>query len=234
MKNLVVFSGAGISAESGIRTFRGPEGLWDTYDVEEIASVKAWQKTPQKVLQFHNERRKEVMLAQPNAAHLAIQQLEECFSVSVITQNIDDLHERAGSKNVIHLHGELNMARSTISPERRYKIDGWQLNQGDYCEEGSQLRPDVVWFGEEVPQYDQVLDIVRNASTLIIVGTSLHVYPAANLIHLVPESAQKFMIDHEIRKAPRLKYLKMIRKKATQGVPPLAEELLTNYRKLFA
>ena len=155
MKNIVVFTGAGTSAESGLGTFRDSGGLWEKYDIYEIATPEAWRTNPNLVQEFYNERRKQVLAAKPNAAHIAVVKLEEQYDVTVITQNVDDLHERAGSSNVVHLHGEIIKSQSSVDPSLVYDIEGWELKDGDKCEKGSQLRPHVVWFGEPVPMMEQ-------------------------------------------------------------------------------
>ena len=194
---VVVFSGAGMSAESGIQTFRDSNGLWANFSIEEVATPEAWQRDSAKVQGFYNERRKQIIAAQPNEAHLAIQKLEEIADVVVITQNIDDLHERAGSKNVLHLHGNIRFAKSSgPKPEKKhYPIDGWELTLNDLCDDGYPLRPHVVWFGEAVPMLDLAADELSNADVLIVIGTSLQVYPAASLVHLAPPSSAKYLID---------------------------------------
>ncbi|MBK5286328.1 MAG: NAD-dependent deacylase, partial [Bacteroidia bacterium] len=181
-KKLVAFTGSGISAESGLKTFRDSDGLWEEYNVYDVATPEAWYRNRKLVLDFYNARRKQVINAKPNAAHYSLAKLESSFDVSIITQNIDDLHERAGSKNVLHLHGELMKSQSTLDKKLLYPVSGTELNEGDKCERGSQLRPFVVWFGEEVPMIPRAAEIISEAEILIIVGTSLQVYPAAGLI----------------------------------------------------
>ena len=168
MKRLVVLSGAGISAESGIRTFREMGGLWDQYDVTEVASPEAWQKNPELVLHFYNERRKQLFDSEPNAGHLGLAQLQDDYDVQIITQNVDDLHERAGSRNVLHLHGELKKARSTIDETLIYELSNWELKMGDCCEKGSQLRPHIVWFGEPVNAIPEAVNIVESADIMVV------------------------------------------------------------------
>lgn len=197
-KHLVVLSGAGISAESGIATFRGADGLWEGHDVTEVASPEGWAKDPALVLDFYNKRRSAVLKAEPNPGHKILADLETDFRVSVITQNIDDLHERAGSKDVLHLHGKIRESRSTSNPELIYQIEGDELNIGEYCEEGSQLRPNIVWFGEMVPAMEIAARIAATADYFLIVGTSLMVYPAAMLIDYVPVHIPKFIVDPEL------------------------------------
>jgi NAD-dependent deacetylase len=195
MKRLVVFTGAGMSAESGIQTFRGTDGLWENHRIEDVATPEAWHRNPELVLEFYNQRRKGVLSAKPNGGHLRIAAWQHDFSVTVVTQNIDDLHERAGSNHVVHLHGEIRKSRSTVNPELTYPIDGWSLNLGDRCELGSQLRPHIVWFGEDVPMLETAAAIIEEADILVVVGTSLQVYPAAGLVHYAYRAKQKFIID---------------------------------------
>lgn len=197
MKKVVVISGAGISAESGIQTFRDAKGLWENHDVMEVASYGGWLKNPALVLDFYNRRRSQVLVSKPNLAHTILAELEENYSVNIITQNVDDLHERAGSSNVLHLHGELLKSRSSLQKELVYDCKQ-DIQLGDLCELGSQLRPHIVWFGEEVPLLDQAINLVREAYVLLVIGTSLLVYPAAGLIHYAPAQAQKFIIDPDI------------------------------------
>jgi len=225
-KHIVVFSGAGMSAESGISTFRDNGGLWDKYDVTEVATPEAWRKNPALVLQFYNERRKQVIEAQPNEGHKALASLEKHFKVSVITQNVDDLHERAGSSNVIHLHGEIRKARSTYDPSLIYDLKSWELNPGDRCKQGSQLRPHIVWFGEMVPEMTRAQDITFTADILITVGTSLNVYPAAGLINHVQRGTKIYVVDPNdvpVQGIPDLIHLK---EKAGIALPRLVEQFL--------
>jgi len=195
LKRLVVLSGSGISAESGIPTFRGAGGLWRGYDVTKVASPEAWESDPGIVLDFYNERRKVASEAQPNRGHEVLAELQENCDVQIITQNVDDLHERAGSSNVIHLHGSLFEARSTAYPENIYPIKGNHLKLGDVCEYGSQLRPNIVWFGEPVPAFETALLLAEQADLFVVVGTSLSVYPAAGLIDHVAGPVPKWIID---------------------------------------
>jgi len=197
MKHLVVFTGAGMSAESGIPTFRGGNGLWENYRIEDVATPEAWHRDSELVLEFYNQRRKGVLEAVPNEGHRQIAAWQKRFQVTVITQNIDDLHERAGSQSVLHLHGEIRKSRSTLNPQLVYEIEGWQLNKGDRCERGSQLRPHIVWFGEDVPMLDKAASIIEEADTFIVVGTSLQVYPAAGLVDFAKRAQQKFIVDPE-------------------------------------
>ena len=181
--HLVVFTGSGISAESGIKTFRASDGLWENHPVEDVATPEAWQRNPQQVLDFYNQRREQIRRAKPNAAHKALAALEQAgFNVSIITQNIDDLHERAGSRSVLHLHGEILKARSSIDERMRYPLPKGGIELGNLCDKGSQLRPDVVWFGESVPLFAGACELVSQADFLLVVGTSLAVMPAASLL----------------------------------------------------
>jgi NAD-dependent deacetylase len=195
MKKLVVLSGAGVSAESGIKTFRDSGGLWEGYEVMDVASPEGWARNQELVLNFYNERRKNALAAQPNEGHKIIAELENLFDVTVVTQNVDNLHEKAGSSKVIHLHGELFKSRSTSDPNLIYDVEGWALNTGDLCEKGSQLRPHIVWFGEMVPMMDVAVEEILSADIFIVIGTSLQVYPAAGLLEYVRESVPKFIID---------------------------------------
>ncbi len=194
MKNIVVLTGAGISAESGIQTFRDADGLWEGYDVMEVASPQGWYKNMDLVLDFYNQRRKQLFEVKPNKAHLLLAQLQEEFHVEIITQNVDDLHERSGSKNVLHLHGELLKARSSVNENLVYE---WpkDLKLGDKCENGSQLRPHIVWFGEAVPMLDKAIELTKKADLLVVIGTSMQVYPAASLIHYIKEDVPIYFID---------------------------------------
>ena len=195
MKKLVVLSGAGMSAESGIRTFRDSNGLWEEYDVMEVASIEGWHKNPELMLRFYNERRKQMSGCEPNRGHLMLAGLEKNFIVQIITQNIDNLHERAGSARVLHLHGELTKARSSVDPSLVYTIGDKEIKFGDKCEKGSQLRPFIVWFGEEVPAMEAAIHAVESADILCIIGTSLNVYPAAGLLHHAPAGCPVWLID---------------------------------------
>ncbi len=217
-KNLVVPSGSGISAESGLLTFRDMGGLWERYNVYEVATPEAWARDPALVLRFYNERRKQLLTVEPNEAHLALAALEKEFHVQIITQNVDDLHERAGSSRILHLHGEIRRARSQSDPSLIYEIDGWELKEGDLCEKGSQLRPHVVWFGEEVTEIPKAARIAETADIFLIIGTSLNVYPAAGLISWVPSSAEVFIIDPDLSGSQVRRQYHYIRKKATEGL----------------
>jgi NAD-dependent deacetylase len=223
MKKLVVLSGAGMSQESGIRTFRDMGGLWEKYDVTEVATPQAWAKNPELVNRFYNERRKQLLESMPNAGHIGLADLEKLYDVQIITQNIDDLHERAGSSNVLHLHGELKKARSSVDENLVYDIDGWELKIGDKCEKGSQLRPHIVWFGEAVPAIEEAMRIVQQADIFVVIGTSMNVYPAAGLINYVKGGTPIFLIDPN----PVDVYVNFtfIQEKASKGVELLKEKL---------
>jgi NAD-dependent deacetylase len=225
MKHIVVLTGAGISAESGLKTFRDSDGLWEGYNINDVATPEAWEWNPALVQDFYNLRRKSVLEAEPNAAHHALAQLEEKFKVTIITQNIDDLHERGGSTNVIHLHGIITRSQSSKNPNLTYPIDGWELKMGELCELGSQLRAHVVWFGEAVPMIDKAASICTTAELFILVGSSLAVYPAAGLINYVPRNVPKYIIDPKIPYLPSDHFIK-IEEKATVGVVKLINELL--------
>jgi NAD-dependent deacetylase len=219
-KKLVVLSGAGISAESGLKTFRDSDGLWEGYDVTEVATPRGWKKDPQLVLDFYNMRRRDVAKAQPNAAHIGLAELEKDFDVTIITQNIDDLHERGGSTKVLHLHGEIFKMRSERDEELVYDIRG-DINLGDKAEDGAQLRPNIVWFEEPVPMIEEAIPICYSADLFVVVGTSLVVYPAAGLINYVPAFATKFIIDKQVPYTENFRNLTAIQKPATEGIKEL-------------
>ncbi len=227
MKKIVVLTGAGISAESGLRTFRDSDGLWEGYNIEEVATPEAWERNPKLVQDFYNQRRKSVLESKPNAAHYALVWLEEKYDVTIITQNIDDLHERAGSTNVLHLHGIITRSQSSINPNLTYPIDGWELGMDEVCELGSPLRAHVVWFGEPVPMIEKAAMICMNADLFILSGTSLAVYPAAGLINYVPRAVTKYIIDPNIPSVASQHNVISIQEKATVGVPRLVDELLS-------
>jgi NAD-dependent deacetylase len=227
MKKIVVLTGAGISAESGLKTFRDSDGLWEGYDIEEVATPEAWERNPALVQEFYNMRRKSVLEAKPNAAHFAIAELEKKYEVTVITQNIDDLHERGGSTRVLHLHGIITRSQSSVNPNLTYPIEGWELKMGEKCQLGSQLRAHVVWFGEAVPMIEEAARVCRKADIFILVGSSLNVYPAAGLVHYVPYDVPKYIIDPKIPYVSSDDFIR-IEAKATEGVPTLVSELL-NY-----
>jgi NAD-dependent deacetylase len=221
----VVLSGAGMSAESGLQTFRASDGLWEEHRVEDVATPEAWARDPELVLRFYNERRQGVLAAEPNAGHLALVELEKKFDVHIITQNIDNLHERAGSQQVLHLHGKIMESRSTADELLVYDNHGEDIQMGDTCELGSQLRPNIVWFGEAVPLMEQAAPIVAEADVVMVVGTSLVVYPAAGLVQYAPANAKIFVVDPGSPKINRPD-VEVIAEKATLGIPRLVERLL--------
>jgi len=225
MEKIVILTGAGISAESGLKTFRDSDGLWEGYNIEDVATPQAWQRNPKLVQDFYNMRRKSVLEAKPNAAHYALARLEEKYEVIIITQNIDDLHERGGSTHVLHLHGIITRSQSSIKPELTYAIDGWELGMEEVCELGSPLRAHVVWFGEDVPMIGKAAEICADADIFILTGTSLAVYPAAGLINYVPRTTRKYIVDPKIPYV-RLENVITIEEKATIGIPALVVELL--------
>lgn len=225
MKRLVILSGAGISAESGIATFRDSNGLWEGHDVMAVASPEGWHKNKALVLDFYNKRRQACLLAQPNAAHTQLASLENEYDVTIITQNVDDLHERAGSSKVIHLHGELFKSQSTLDPRLVYQMDHWELNLGDTCEKGSQLRPFIVWFGEQVPMMDSAIEATENADIFAVVGTSLLVYPAAGLLNYAAPEIPKFVIDIQVPVVPPAKNLIKIQDMASSGIAEMIRRL---------
>jgi NAD-dependent deacetylase len=224
-QKLVILSGAGISAESGLKTFRDSDGLWEGYNVYDVATFEAWQRNPQMVQEFYNMRRKAVLEASPNKAHIILAQLEDFFDVTIITQNIDNLHERAGSTNVLHLHGIITQARSTKNDNLIYDIKGWELKMGDTCELGSQLRPHVVWFGENVPNFPKAAKVVELADIFVVVGTSLQVYPAAGLVDYFDESKPMFVIDPKQIPIQTRENITFIQKTAVDGVSELYDIL---------
>jgi NAD-dependent deacetylase len=226
MKKLVVLTGAGMSSESGIKTFRDSGGLWEEYDVSEVATPQAWKKNRDLVLRFYNERRRQLAASKPNKGHLGLRDLEKHFDVQIITQNIDDLHERAGSTKILHLHGELTKARSTVDPSLTYDIGYKDINQGDTCEKGSQLRPHIVWFGEEVPMMDQAAALTADADIFVVVGSSMNVYPAAGLINYAPARASLWLIDPKEVVLPINRRVEVIREVASVGIGILTERLL--------
>lgn len=225
-QNLVVLSGAGVSAESGLKTFRDSDGLWEEYSIMEVATPEAWARNPELVLRFYNERRIQMRKAEPNAAHKALALLDEHFNVQVITQNVDDLHERGGSKNVLHLHGELNKARSEKHARFIYEVQGDTINWGDVCERGSQLRPHIVWFGEEVPLIPTAIQLISKAHIVMVIGTSLNVYPAAGLLYHAPYESRKYLIDPAQNDGSVIYKLEHIRENAGTAVPQLVEKLI--------
>lgn len=224
-KKLVVLTGAGISAESGLKTFRDTDGLWEGYNVYDVATPEAWRKNPELVQDFYNERRKQVLAAQPNDAHRGLVELEKYYDVHIITQNIDDLHERAGSSNVIHLHGVITRSQSDLNPGLTYPVEGWEIKMGDRCELGSQLRAHVVWFGESVPMIETASEICESADLFVLVGSSLAVYPAAGLINFVPSQSPRYIIDPKIPEVRNSKQVIKIEKTATEGLKELLQLL---------
>ncbi len=226
-EHIVVLSGAGMSAESGLRTFRDNGGLWENHRVEDVATPEAWRRDRSLVLRFYNERRQALSEASPNSGHRIIAAWEKTYQVTVVTQNVDDLHERAGSTHVIHLHGELMKARSTTDPSLVYPVDGWELKEGDLCERGSQLRPHIVWFGEEVSLMPEAEKIIASADVLVVVGTSLQVYPAAGLAFYAPESARRLLVDP---KPPEVDGFTVIAKSAGEGLRDVDTLLRASHR----
>ncbi|UCS92365.1 NAD-dependent deacylase [Echinicola marina] len=224
-KKLVVLSGAGISAESGIKTFRDSNGLWENHDIMEVASPEGWRRNKEIVLEFYNQRRKQALDVKPNAAHYGLAELENDFDVTIITQNIDNLHERAGSTNIIHLHGELFKSQSTLDPKLVYDMDSWEIKLGDKCEKGSQLRPFIVWFGEMVPMMNPAIKAAQEADIFVVIGTSLQVYPAASLIQYTNHSTQKYIIDVNIPITGLKENLTIIQEQASIGVGKLRQLL---------
>jgi NAD-dependent deacetylase len=225
-KKIVALTGAGISAESGLATFRGSDGLWEGHRVEDVASPEGWARNPELVLDFYNQRRAAARAAQPNAGHLALVALEQDFDVVIITQNVDDLHERAGSSNVMHLHGKLFESRSTRYEDLVYPMTSDRIELGDLCEKGHQLRPNIVWFGEQVPLMELAADEAATADIFLVVGTSLQVYPAANLVHYAPTNCPIYVIDPHQPPLVRRPNLHFITEPASVGVPNVAVELI--------
>ncbi len=231
MKKLVVLSGAGISAESGISTFRDAGGLWDKYPVEQVATPEGYAANPELVIRFYNERRKQLLDTQPNEAHKIVAELEHCFEVTVITQNIDNLHERAGSSHIIHLHGELTKVTSSHDPNNPHYIqeltpENFEVKMGDKAKDGSQLRPFIVWFGEAVPEIETAIQYVQQADVFVIIGTSLNVYPAAGLLHYVPHHAEVYLIDPKEVRVSSAHPVHVIQKGASKGMEELRELLV--------
>lgn len=227
-KRVVVITGAGISAESGLATFRGSGGLWEGYDINEVASIEGWNKDPEKVLDFYNLRRKQALKAEPNKAHKALAELQKSFDVQIITQNIDELHEKAGSKNVVHLHGQLTKAKSGLVDDHFVDIGYDPIHVGDKAADGSQLRPHVVWFGEMVPKLEEAAEITSKADILIVIGTSLVVYPAASLIDYAKEGIEKHIIDPSEPELYDRSGWNHIKEKAGSGTPKLVNKLIAN------
>jgi len=226
MKNLIILTGAGMSSESGIRTFRDSGGLWEEYDITEVASPIGWLSNRELVLKFYNDRRRQLASCEPNAGHFGVAKLEQHFNVHVITQNIDNLHERAGSTKILHLHGELTKARSTTDPSLVYDIGYKDIKTGDVCEKGSQLRPHIVWFGEAVPNMDEAVRITSTADIFVVIGSSLNVYPAAGLIDYAPAKASLWLIDPNDVYVPVNRNVEVIKEPATKGVEILTSRLL--------
>src|SRR3954464_7876006 len=224
-KRLVALTGAGISAESGIPTFRDSGGLWEGYAVEDVATPHGWMKNKALVLDFYNQRRKKALEVFPNRGHEILAELEKDFDVTIVTQNVDNLHERAGSSNVIHLHGSLFESRSTLDESLVYPIAGWELKIGDKCEKGSQLRPNIVWFGEMVPMMEVAAGIASNADIFLVVGTSMVVYPAAGLIDYVPSEVPKYIVDPNVPSVRSVPNLHFIAEKASTGMEKVREML---------
>jgi NAD-dependent deacetylase len=227
-KKLIIFSGAGMSAESGISTFRDSGGLWEQYNIEDVATPEAWKRNPDLVTDFYNQRRKQIIEAEPNSAHKLIETLENEFYVNVITQNIDDLHERAGSKNVLHLHGNIRLAKSSgpKQEEKYYPIQGWELSASDKCPDGFRLRPHVVWFGEQVPALNEAAKFIQEADLLIVIGTSLQVYPAAGLVHLAPDNCKCYVIDPNVDDFEIPSNFVKIKANASDGMRELIKRIL--------
>jgi NAD-dependent deacetylase len=226
MHRVVVISGAGISAESGLATFRGAGGLWEGHRVEDVASPEAWATNPGLVLEFYNQRRRGVRAAAPNAAHRALVDLERAYDVRIVTQNVDDLHERAGSSHVLHLHGEIMLARSTRDPRLVRHLGEADIRLGDRCELGGQLRPHIVWFGEMVTAMDEAMEIVAGADVLLVVGTSLQVYPAAGLVFAASSRARRIVVNPDIPARVSGAAFEAVPKPATAGVPEVVADLL--------
>lgn len=227
-RKLVVLSGAGISAESGIPTFRDANGLWEGHDIMDVASPQGWYSNPELVLEFYNQRRKAALQAKPNQGHKILASLEQEFDITVITQNVDNLHEQAGSSKVVHLHGELFKTRSTADSNLVYNMTGWELKLGDFCERGSQLRPHIVWFGEAVPMMEHAIDICREADIFVVVGTSLIVYPAAGLLNYIDSRIPKYVVNPNMPEIELMDNLHLIHKGAGEGLVELRKMILTD------
>jgi NAD-dependent deacetylase len=225
-KRIVVLTGAGVGAESGLKTFRDTDGLWEGYKIEEVATLNAWHTNMESVLEFYNLRRKNVLEATPNKAHFLIKKLEENFDVNIITQNIDNLHEKAGSTNVLHLHGLITEVKSTVDDNLIYPLDGWELKIGDKCEYGFQLRPNIVWFGEPVPNIEPAIKLVQQADIMIVTGTSLQVYPAAGLLQYFDPNKMLYVIDPKSVPVSRNNHVKMIQLKASEGMEQLCQLIM--------
>ena len=232
MKKIVVLSGAGISAESGLKTFRDMGGLWESFAIEDVATPEGWKKNPELVLEFYNKRRVQAALAIPNAGHFALSNLQKYFEVHIITQNVDNLHEKAGSENVLHLHGQLSKVRSEQKESLIYEIGGGEIKLGDKAEDKAQLRPHIVWFGEQVRLIDKAADICSKAELFIVVGTSLQVYPAAGLVSNIPKNVPIFVVNPEKTdlNVNNNTNLKFIQEPASISLPKLAHELIESYK----
>ncbi len=229
-KKLVILTGAGISAESGLKTFRDADGLWENFKVEDVATIEGWHRNPALVQKFYNDRRAKAFQAEPNAGHIALADLEEYFDVRIITQNVDNLHEKAGSTNVLHLHGELSKVRSEKNEELIFDIGNKAIEMGDLAADGGQLRPHIVWFGEMVPMIEVAADLCLNADIFVVVGTSMQVYPAAGVIGFVADDAPKFIVDpNSPEVASDYKNVTFIQETATVGVPQLKQMLIEKY-----
>lgn len=231
LPNVVVFTGSGVSAESGLLTFRDSGGLWEQYDIMEVASIDAWKRNPALVLDFYNKRRAQAYQAHPNEGHQAITRLQSYFGASIITQNVDSLHEKAGSRDILHLHGELSKIRSTIDDDFILDIGADPIQLGDVCPKGAQLRPHIVWFGEQVPKIQEAEDICSKADIFVIVGTSLEVYPAAGLIHTLPKHTEIYLVDPNTPAIYTSQTLFLIQEKASIGLPQLEITLKERYSK---
>ncbi len=227
-KNLVVLSGAGVSAESGLKTFRGGDGLWESHRIEDVATPEAWRRDPELVNRFYNERRKQLLTVEPNDAHRILVELESEFNVYIITQNVDNLHERAGSSNILHLHGELTKVRSTSYTREVYSLtpDQYEVKIGDLCPLGFQLRPHIVWFGEEVPEIENAMVLTKKADVFLVIGTSLNVYPAAGLLQYIPPKAPIYLIDpNDVPSS--YQRIQHIRKGASEGMKVFASTVIS-------
>lgn len=233
MKKLVILSGAGISAESGISTFRDAGGLWDKYPVMQVASIEGYEADPELVINFYNERRKQLLDVKPNQGHILCAELEKYFDVTVVTQNVDNLHERAGSHHIIHLHGELTKVCSSYNPNdpryiRELKPEEFEVKMGDKAGDGSQLRPFIVWFGEAVPEIETAVRYVEKADIFVIIGTSMNVYPAASLLYYVPDKAQVYLIDPKDVNINTHRPITHIKKGASEGMKELLDKLINS------
>ncbi|MDB3905553.1 NAD-dependent deacylase [Crocinitomicaceae bacterium] len=233
ISKIIVFSGAGMSAESGIKTFRDSNGLWENHNIHDVATPQAWEKNSDLVSEFYNQRRKQIIQAAPNAAHFAIADLQKHADVQVITQNIDDLHERAGSSRVLHLHGNIRYAKSSGPNQEKkyYRINGHELKVNDRCPDGYRLRPHVVWFGEDVPLMEKAINLVNEATHFVVVGSSLNVYPAANLIMCCSDNAKTWIVDPKTRDINYPKDFTVINQKAVDGMYTVIKQIMTSLTK---